>query len=68
MKYERYECDRCHKSSNGDIGDWFTVRCQDDGAIEVFRLERFALARGKDACGEACAMSLVAEAMRGLPR
>jgi hypothetical protein len=67
MKIERYQCDKCNRTSNGDIGDWLAVRTVSDVMVNVRRLCDVC-SDWKHACGEACAMSLVAEAMRGLPK
>lgn len=67
MKTERWECDGCHAISNGDIGDWYVVQLN-QSVIEVMRLRTTNIGNGNHVCGLSCAMSLVAEAMRGLPK
>lgn len=68
MKIERWECDRCHGMSNGDILDWFTVHPVRSGIVEIGRLRVTSVGDGRHACGEVCALSLVAEELRGLPK
>jgi hypothetical protein len=67
MKIERWECDGCHAISNGDIGDWYSVRIN-GGVVEVMRLRPKNIGTDNHVCGMSCAMSLVAEAMLGLPK
>jgi len=68
MKTARYECDKpgCKAVSNGDTSGWYMLVRSVSG-VEVSRLDD-QKGEFQHACGEACCLSLVAEAMRGLPK
>ncbi len=73
MRVERYECDVCKRASNGDTASWWFVATKtfEESPPYVVAAPLKDVANtdpGAHACGMECALKLVAQAMRELPR
>ncbi len=65
MKIERYVCDKCRQESNGNLDGWFAVGAREQ-AVVVERMTETPALNSKHACGEPCALIMVAVGMREL--
>ena len=69
MHVSKFVCDKCSRFANGDKGDWYALRVDASGRnVLIHRLEDTFTTGWIHVCGEQCAMSVVGDMMRGLPR